>query len=200
MTTLPLPLPPPPSSVAAPRVAGLDPSLTSFGLTVVSGPDLRPCCYRLRPKTRGHERLAYLLAEVDRLTAGCDLAVIEGVAFAATGSTLLDLAGLGWMVRHQLWEAGIPYVMVAPSTRAKYITGNGSAGKDECLAAVIKRLGHLADVTGNDVADALTLAAMGSDWAGFPLAAMPALQRAVLTSVHQDKKRRGQPVIAWPAR
>lgn len=180
-------------------VGGLDQSLTSFGAARVSS-GTEPELHRWQPERRlgiGHERLEWLLSSVRGVARDWDLAVIEGLAFGAKGSSLLDLAGLFTAVTHELWKMDVPYAVVAPYTRAKYITGNAKAGKDECLIAVLKRLPD-AGVAGNDQADAYTLAAMGADHLGFPLAKMPEAQRAVLSAVHTEKSKRGKPVITWP--
>jgi crossover junction endodeoxyribonuclease RuvC len=173
-------------------VLGLDQSLTSFGAACVSS--ARPAeLHRWRPGARrGHERLQWLLDKVEDAARECDFAVIEGLAYGAKGSSLLDLAGLLWAVRHRLWQIGVPYALVAPSSRMKYLTGKGQADKDTCLLAVVRRFPDI-EVDGNDTADALTLAAMGADWAGFPLAKMPEAQRAVLHAL-----AKGRPAIDWP--
>lgn len=174
------------------KIAGLDPSLTSFGIAVTEGPG-QVELIRLRTRLRGHERIVYLLDALDDHVAGCDVAAVEDVVILAAGrDARVNLAGLHWMVRHRLWERGIPYAVVAPSTRAKWLTGNGHAGKDECLAAAIKRF-TMADITGNDEADALTLAAMCGDAYGCPLVKMPQDRTALL-----HDKRNGQPKVAWP--
>lgn len=190
----------PPLTRRHPRIIGLDPSLTSFGFALVNpAPGIAPTLTRLRPKTRGHERLALILQTVTAMAAECDLAVMEGAVLVAKGGgeNRLALAGLHWQVRHRLWEIGVPYAVVAPTTRAKYITGNGAAGKEDCLIAVLKRFPG-AVVSGNDEADALTLAAMGAEYLGFPLAPMPAAATALLRAARADKNHRGEPVIAWP--
>lgn len=181
------------------RVAGLDPSLTSFGLGVIWGQDLVPMLYRLKTgKLRGHERIAYLLDEITTLTRGCDLAVVEGVLSHMPGAEAhLNLAGLHWLVRHRLWETGIRYAVVTPSTRCKWLTGAGNASKDECLAAAIKRFPDT-EITSNDTADAITLAAMGSAAYGYPLVPMPQDRTALLHARRTDKTHRGEPVIGWP--
>lgn len=185
-------------------VGGLDQSLTSFGAACVSSAGQAEL-HRWQPAKRlgtGHERTDWLLGNVRAAAAAWDLAVIEGLAFGAQGSSLLDLAGLFTVVTRELWLLGVPYVVVTPFQRAKYVTGNAKAGKDECLIAVLKRFPGV-DVAGNDQADALSLAAMGADHLGFPLARMPEAQRAVLTAVVPAKRKGNRvvpahPAIAWP--
>jgi crossover junction endodeoxyribonuclease RuvC len=123
------------------------------------------------------------------MTATADVVVIEGLSFGSKGSAVTDLAGLHWLVRHTLWKTGVPYAVVAHPTMAKWLTGKGNAGKDECLAAAIKRF-PLADITGNDEADALTLAAMGCARYKRPLVQMPADRTVVLSAVEWPQLNR----------
>lgn len=174
-------------------VLGLDPSLTSFGAALAMG-DAKPQLVRWRPKDRGHQRLGYLRDVMLGVASHADLVVLEGLAFGAKGSAVLDLAGLHWLLRQALWEVGQPYVVVAPMLRAKWLTGKGNASKDDCLVAALKRF-PAADIDGNDVADALTLAAMGMEHLGQPIAQMPADRRELLYSTN----RKHLPQIAWPA-
>jgi crossover junction endodeoxyribonuclease RuvC len=180
-------------------IGGIDQSLTSFGVACVSSGSAVPELHRWQPGARtGHARLDWLVGNLRKFGQGWDLAVIEGLAFGAKGSSLLDLAGLFTLVTHELWKMGVPYAVVAPHLRAKYVTGNAKAGKDDCLLAVDRRYPG-ARIAGNDQADALTLAAMGADYYGFPLAKLPEAQRAVLTSVVPAKGRKpAHPAIAWP--
>ena len=178
------------------KIIGYDQSLTSFGAACVSSDPDRPAeLHRWRPGTRrGHDRLQWLLDRVEDSAQDCDLAVLEGLAYGAKGSSLLDLAGLLWAVRHRLWQLTVPYALVTPSSRMKYLTGKGQADKDTCLLAAVRRFSGI-EIDGNDTADALTLAAMGADWAGFPLVSMPEAHRAALTA----KGKGGRPAIEWPA-
>ena len=174
-------------------VLGLDQSLTSFGGARASSAG-EVELHRWQPgKRRGHERMQWLLDNVEAAAEGCDFGVIEGLSFGAKGSSLLDLAGLFGVVCHRLWQIGLPYAVVPPSSRMKYLTGRGQADKDTCLLAVVRRFPDI-EVNGNDQADALTMAAMGADWAGFPLVKMPEAHRAVLTA----KNTKGKPAIDWP--
>jgi crossover junction endodeoxyribonuclease RuvC len=174
------------------KVTGLDGSLTAYGLAriVSTVPGMagirRDTC---KPKFTGpgatHKRLDRLTGTVLSWCTGSDLVVLEGLAFGAKGSAVTDLAGLHWVVRQALWQHEIRYVIVPPPVRAKWLTGNGRAGKDECLAAAIKRFPN-ADIADNNQADAVTLAAMALARYDLPLAKMPA------SSYEQLGK------IAWP--
>jgi crossover junction endodeoxyribonuclease RuvC len=179
------------------KLVGLDPSLTSFGSAVVhpgearsdDGVMLTPLVrtYRTKVPATGHARLAVLLHQVRLVCDGADVVVIEDfLVRRVPGNAVGPLAGLHWLVRHELWQAGVPYVPVNTMQRAKWLTGKGNAGKDDCLAAAIKRF-PMADLHGNDEADALTLAAMGAAHYGYPVVRMPASADEVLAK------------ITWPA-
>jgi Holliday junction resolvasome RuvABC endonuclease subunit len=186
-------------------IAGLDTSLTSTGLVLIgTTPDLdwRVKLHRVESKapTTGRDqktgkKLAPTLKQrLDRLTDiedaivarlnGVTFAVIESPSFGSVGSASRDLAGLWWRVVGKLDGLGIPVAEVSPSGRIKYALGTGRGDKDRVLAAVIKRYPDL-DVTGNDVADALVLAAMGARWLGHPIEdSLPANHIAAMDGAH----------------
>jgi crossover junction endodeoxyribonuclease RuvC len=179
-------------------IGGLDPSLTSTGLVVCGPDDLPPLMYRIQTKAKGHLRLRFLLHEIWQQLSGCDVVVMEGLAFGAKGSAVTDLAGLHWLIRHMLWTNLAPYAIVDPRTRMKWLTGNGNASKDMCLAEAIHRFGYR-EIDGNDKADALTVAAMGCEHYGQPLVTMPADRTALLSAVKTPKGSNvARPVIDWP--
>jgi Holliday junction resolvasome RuvABC endonuclease subunit len=182
------------------RVCGLDPSLTSFGGAVVQGPGVAPELFRFQTKLTGHPRLAYLMSEVMTIARGCDVAVVEGAPFSRLpgAQTHMALVGLHWLVRHALYEMGVPYAVVEPASRVLWLTGKGKAEKVECVLEVVKRF-PLVDVRGDDEADAFTLAAMGAAAYGLPLVKMPADREAVLRRVRVNKRtHKSEPVIDWP--
>lgn len=175
----------PPCSAGSPRprtvrVVGVDLSLRSTGIAGSTG-----WADRLVPPAGARDllRLRWLVDEVRLNVTAATLVVLEGPAHSrAAQAGHHELAGLWWMVRDRLARMDIPVAVVSPSARAKYATGRGNAGKDEVLAAVIRRYPDV-EITGNDQADAYTLAAMGADWLGHPPAYVPAIQRAVLDKV-----------------
>jgi crossover junction endodeoxyribonuclease RuvC len=174
-----------------PLVAGIDLSLTSTGVVLSIGH-----MHRVRSKgkrddtlTVRNTRLNVIADTVVALAATADLAVVEQPAYGQPGGSVHDRAGLWWLVVSRLHDLGVPVAEASPTARAKYATGKGggpSASKDAVLAAVVRRFPDW-DVTGNDVADALVLCAMGRDHLGAPLADIPALHRDALLKV------------AWPA-
>jgi Holliday junction resolvasome RuvABC endonuclease subunit len=163
-------------------VLAIDLSLTATGWAVPSGYGV------LTPppgRDRGLPRLSWIRDAVLSLAAGVELVVIEGLAFGARGRAMLDLAGLGWVVRLGLAEAGVRYVDVPPAVLKKLATGKGNAPKPAMLAAAIRRLGYAGHQA--DEVDALWLLQAALTHYDLPGAvALPQGQREALA------------VLSWP--
>lgn len=174
------------AAAAGPRVIGIDLSLTSTGLAAPTGV--------ATIKTEGHDgdtyadrqqRLHHIRNEVLAWCRGADLVVIEGPSYASVGAGTFDRSGLWWMVVDRLITNDIPLAVMTPKSRAKYVSGNGNAKKDQCMIAAVRRF-PMFEITGNDIADAVTLMAAGRDHLGAPLVVMP------------DTHRRALDAVAWP--
>lgn len=158
------------------RIVGVDLSLVSTGVAGGAWTE------RIEPKRlTGHQRLQHICDHLAGYTRNAALVVVEGPSFGSIGKGQHERGGLWWMVTHQLWRAGTPFAVVPPSNLKQYATGKGGAGKDDVLREVTKRFPWFEG--GNDEADALWLAAMGHDWAGQPIVAVPATHRKALTAV-----------------
>jgi crossover junction endodeoxyribonuclease RuvC len=166
-----------------PRVIGLDLSLASSGVAGNAGGGW---VARIRTESSTEPaqlaRLRWIRGAVMDYTRHADLVMVEGLAFSSQTGQHLTRAGLWHLVVEAIDAAGIPWAQVIPGTLKRYATGKGNAGKDQVLAAVVRRFPAV-EVTGNDQADALVLAAMGADHLGHPLVPMPAAHRAALQAV-----------------
>lgn len=158
-----------------PRVVGLDLSLTATGYANDRGTST----IGAKPH-KGCARLALLRDLVSIECRDAPLVVIEGYAYGRQ-NVAHQLGELGGVVRVALYEAGVPYVDVPPSSLKKYATGKGNANKGEMLAAAIRRLGY--EGADDNEADALWLRAMGLDALGCPVVEMPAVNRSALAKV-----------------
>lgn len=176
--------------MTAPRVVGLDLSLTATGIADSDG-----SVGTIKTKLRGCERLAWIAEQVaNAIDSAADswvggawpLVVIEDYAFSRADAHSHQVGELGGVIRLQLHEAEVPWVAVVPSSLKKYATGKGNANKAAMLQAAWQRLGY--EGTDDNEADALWLRAMGLDALGHPLVALPAVNRAALEKV------------AWPER
>ena len=100
--------------------------------------------------------------EVGAAKADPCLVAIEGYAMGS--KTRPQMAGeLGGHLRLLLWQAGIPYIVVPPTSLKKYVLGKGNAAKELVLKEVFKRWGY--DTTSNDRADAYALARIAAEFA-----------------------------------
>jgi crossover junction endodeoxyribonuclease RuvC len=139
-------------------VVGLDLSVAAIGIALPDGSTrtIRPHTPPSDPARRLHELL-------DRTSARLQahrpvLAVIEDYALAGhQGATMARLAELGGVIRLRLFELGIPYVEIKPTSLKKWATGNGRASKTEMVAAA-QAAG--ADIANDDEADAYLLRAV----------------------------------------
>jgi Holliday junction resolvasome RuvABC endonuclease subunit len=137
------------------KVIGLDLSLTSTAMVVGTG----DAFVLDTGKLRGPERLAFIRDTVlEALPVGCGPVFVEGYSFASKFNREA-LGELGGVVRVALWEAGVQYVEVPPTTLKMYATGKGNATKTAMVVAARERLG-MSELDDN-VADALWLHALG---------------------------------------
>lgn len=152
---------------------GLDLSLASTGIAVVHGHNITVSRVRTKPVGQSsEEQSARLDLILDGIMAAVPVsdqtrAAVEGPAFGSNDKGAHVRGGLWWLVRRELRHAGIDVIVCPPASVKKYATGKGNAQKDAVLAAVIRRYPDV-DVTGNDEADALTLAAMRARIDGAP--------------------------------
>lgn len=159
----------------APIFIGLDLSLTSTGIAALHRQHIavsREPSKQYGDTTAGTaERLRGLVDRIfDRHIPVTEhtYVAMEGPAFASVNGKAHERGGLWWLVRTKLLARGIDTIVIPPSSVKKYATGKGNAKKDAVLAAVIRRYPD-ADVTGNDEADALILAAMCARYHGHPI-------------------------------
>jgi crossover junction endodeoxyribonuclease RuvC len=95
------------------------------------------------------------------------LVVIEGLAFMARNTTsLVQLSGLNYLVRVMLAQLKWPFMIVAPTTLKKFITGSGKGDKDKIMMALYKNYGF--EALDNNEADSYSLAVCGLAVLGKP--------------------------------
>lgn len=176
--------------MAAPSVVGIDLSLTSTGLADTNGYTRRVQTKAVTGVPATVQRLQAIVDEVYLFALGNDLAVIEGPSYGSASTGQHTRGGLWWMVAARLDELRAPILVVPPTVRAKYAAGKGNAGKDAVLAAAIKRYPAF-DISGNDIADAVVLAAIGARMLGQPIDdPMPATHLAALGKLALPADRR----------
>jgi len=136
---------------------GIDPSLTSTGISVAG------ITVSIRKSSRGVQRLLEarndLLHIVNQNSVDC--VSIEHYSYASRNSQAHSIGELGGVMRLALYEAGVPFVEIPPTCRAKFATGKGNAGKSEVVSAISVRTGIVWDGgDGTDRCDAWVLEEM----------------------------------------
>lgn len=152
------------------RIVGIDPSLTRTGVAVL---DQGVCLPWVFSQPTSGKRSATLDERAGRIEAitwnvtapadGADLVAIEAPPFNLPGGSTWDRAGMWWNIVGRLIRQNVPVVEVYPTTRAKWATGRGDAGKDAVQREVEEMWGLR--VRNDDEADALALATMAAQWA-----------------------------------
>ncbi len=169
------------------KVLGLDLSLTSTGVCI-SGD-----AFAIGVKSKGAERLYEISEKILETTRvhKVDIAIIEGYSFASRNSQAHSIGELGGVVRLRLWENKIPFIEIPPTSRAKFATGRGNAGKTEVMSAISARTGIVWSGKGaDDMCDAWILEQMGLaylevseiDW---PSSSLEALKKVDWTPLQQ---------------
>lgn len=166
-------------------VYGIDPSLSMTGLAHVDTVSGEWITHRVGSKppregdlvkaqARRLRRIARAVrdfpASIEPPFGDVDLVVLEGMSFGSRTAGARDLAGLWWRLVDELdGRFSCRLLVVEPSTRMKYAAGRGrGVAKSEVLAAV-RATYPAVDVPTHDVADAVSLAALGARVLGLPV-------------------------------
>lgn len=146
---------------------GIDQSLRSTGVALVEADGSVVYTGTITPgKLTGVERLAYIrrgLREALSMADGARIlsAALEGYSYGSTG-TLCELGEVGAVVRLVLYDAGVPFVVVAPAQLKQFVAGNGQAKKEDVREAVLKKWGISIDQ--DDECDAFGLAQLAKSY------------------------------------
>lgn len=157
---------------------GLDLSLTHTGYAIVQSDGTVLASGVIKSKPSGDKpidetnRIVKIvetaMERIDEvLPEGPDLVIIEGLAFMAKGTSLVQLAGLNYITRILLAEFRWPFIIVAPTTLKKFITGSGKGDKDMMMMGVYKNYGF--ESSDNNECDAYSLAVCGLGVMGSPI-------------------------------
>jgi crossover junction endodeoxyribonuclease RuvC len=145
-------------------VLGIDPSLTGTGYVLLDKKGEIKTQKTIVTKKNGDsalEELNRLILIIDQIELErVEIAVIEGLAFMARNtSSLVQLAGLNYLIRLKLKENKIPFTVVPPTVLKKFITGKGNSPKEMMLLETYKRYDE--SFPNNNVCDAYGLSRIG---------------------------------------
>lgn len=163
--------------MTAPRVLGVDLSLTGTGIALPDGFTFTIDCESLK----GLARLEYIRTSIMEYFVPRQLVVLEGFSYGSKGQSVYEIGGLGYIIRLALWDANIPFVEVPPSSLKLYATGKGLAKKTAMAVAALKRTGQEFD--DDNQCDAAWLRWMALDHYGYPEFEVPATHRKALEKI-----------------
>ena len=148
---------------------GLDLSLVGTGVVILQdGRIVHQELVKSKPvgdkPTDELERIRKIVDDINKILIEIGLhyniAVIEGLVFMVRNATaLVQLSALNYMTRALLADRRIPFVIVAPTSLKKYVTGNGAAKKDVMMLETFKRWG--VTMVDDNICDAYSLAQVG---------------------------------------
>lgn len=175
------------------KLIGLDISLTSTGYSINENTGI------VSTKTKGPERLSVVNKSILQicLDEKIDCVLMEGYSFASRNSQAHSIGELGGCVRMTLWENGIPYIEIPPTSRAKFATGKGNSGKTEVISAISSKTGKVFSGAGaDDECDAWVIEQMGLQkmslsnysWTKEQLSALEKIDWAPLENLLMEKK------------
>lgn len=139
---------------------GIDQSLRSTGLAVIASAGNQALeLLTLQPKKlSGAARLRYLRDGVRDVMigyTGTQHACLEGYSLHSVNRSF-DLGEVGGILRLCLYDMGLPFTVVPPTTLKKFASGTGTADKDAMRRAVHARWSI--DIPQDDACDAYALA------------------------------------------
>jgi Holliday junction resolvasome RuvABC endonuclease subunit len=144
-------------------ILGLDLSLTGTGMCVVEsnagdGKGLL-ATINTTAKTRTEDRLISIRRTIAQASNGADAAIIEGLSYGSVGGAQAERSALHWMVRVDLYQLGVPYVVVTPMSLKKFVCGTAKAEKSMMIREVFRRWN--VEAKNDNEADAAALAHLG---------------------------------------
>lgn len=167
---------------------GLDLSLTGTGVIVLNdGKIVEQKLIKSKPVPDGKPideviRIRTIVDQISELVSKNkpDIAVIEGLAFMVRNATaLVQLSALNYFTRLMLMNCDVPFIIVAPTSLKKFITGNGASKKDVMLMETFKRYG--VTILDDNENDAYGLAQVGLALLGGNSKSTTKLQEEVLS-------------------
>lgn len=172
-----------------PRILGIDSSLSSSGLAriiadvsnpfegAVDPPAIDVWRIQSRPSkdksaVAMSERITGIVNVMEPEIRAADIVGLEGLSGGIQGSAAQVLPWLWGRIVDTCVATATPLVIVPPSLRCIYATGKGNAAKDAVMAAAIRKWPQV-EISGNDEADALVIAAVISRGKGVPVDDFP---------------------------
>jgi Holliday junction resolvasome, endonuclease subunit len=169
-------------------ILGIDPSLTSTGICVMSEDGRVLESLAIKPDCKGPERLAFFrqsLVNLIGLRGSRINAFIEGYAFGANNQREA-LGELGGVLRITLYDQCIDMTIVPPTRLKQFATGKGNADKIAMGVALMKEFGL--EYPTSDQTDAFWLAIFGRAYLGLT-PELPKYRAEIIEDIKNPKKK-----------
>jgi Holliday junction resolvasome RuvABC endonuclease subunit len=146
------------------KILGLDLSLTATGCVVLENGELKKSelIKTKSPESKTPDTELKRLFEIrDKIVIdGMDIIVLEGLSMMTHRTTsLVQLSGLNYLIREKIYNAGIPFLVVPPTSLKKFILGKGNGAKELMLLETYKK--YNVEFDDNNLCDAFALAKVG---------------------------------------
>lgn len=175
-----------------PRFLGIDSSLTSSGMARIEVNVVNPFEGAVEPPvidvwriesrasrdktaTAMSNRITEIVNAMEPHIRAVEAVALEGLSGGIQGSAAQVLPWLWGRIVDTCVATATPVLIIPPALRCTYATGKGNASKDGVMAMAIRKWPQV-DITGNDEADALVLAAILSRGRGVPVDDFPEAQ------------------------
>ena len=140
---------------------GIDLSLTGTGLVILdlNGNVVEQKIICTKNSQNIEERICLISNTIFNLISEkVEVIYIEGLSFGSKGAAALQLAGLHFYIRINLFSKKMVFEVIPPTTLKKFITGKGNCKKELILLKIFKKFGI--EFEDNNLADAYVLARM----------------------------------------
>jgi crossover junction endodeoxyribonuclease RuvC len=146
------------------KIVGLDLSLTSTGIVTYAMSSAVECNKVVKTTNKYDYMTRYnkILAEIEIEIAETEaIFFIEGYALGSfsKSTAMSNLMELGGIIKFYLWENGVDFIVVPPTSLKKFVTGKGNSKKEDVKLGIYKRYGR--EFVTSDEADAFGLMAFG---------------------------------------
>ena len=118
-----------------------------------------------------------------------ELVVMEDYFVGLNKQVTIMIVVLGTIMRYRLLNSGRGYLSIAPTQVKKFLTGSGTAKKDNMLKCIYQRFGF--DTNSNNLADACAIAHVGSAFLKYKAGNIDELKKYELEVLKKiDKERK----------
>jgi len=120
---------------------GIDPSLTGTGIIVLNDKCeiIKKMLISTSSKDTTEKRVFKILEEIKKSLSKDCIVYIEGLSFHSTGRSILELAGLHYIITFFLYNNNILFKEIEPTKLKKWLTGSGRVKKNLMLLHVFKK-------------------------------------------------------------